>query len=393
METSTKSFIIGIDATNISSGGGVTHLTELLNSVDPYLHGFSKIYVWSCSKTLFKIKDKPWINKIHSKLLDMRLPLRVFYQQMLLPAKAKKLNCSILFVPGGTFLGNFHPFVTMSRNLLPFEFKEMKRYGFSFNFLKFLTLNITQSKTFKVADGVIFLSKYAENVVNKKIKKASSSVIIPHGIDNRFYSEPREQNQLETYSFNNPFRILYVSIIDLYKHQWNVVKAVAQLRENDLPIVLDLVGSANSAALKKFKKSLKNIKNSDKYINYLGAIPYSDLPKIYKTADLFLFASSCENLPNILLEGMASGLPIVCSNCGPMPEVLGDAGIYFDPENPDQIASSIKKLFLNPELRYTFANEAYLKAKKYSWKVCADETFDFILKTFDQFNNKNCKIP
>lgn len=261
------SFIIGIDATNISSGGGVTHLTELLNSVDPYLHGFSKIYVWSCSKTLFKIKDKPWINKIHSKLLDMRLPLRVFYQQMLLPAKAKKLNCSILFVPGGTFLGNFHPFVTMSQNLLPFEFKEMKRYGFSFNFLKFLTLNITQSKTFKVADGVIFLSKYAENVVNKKIKKASSSVIIPHGIDNRFYSEPREQNQLETYSFNNPFRILYVSIIDLYKHQWNVVKAVAQLRENDLPIVLDLVGSANSAALKKFKKSLKNIKNSDKYIN------------------------------------------------------------------------------------------------------------------------------
>ena len=56
------------------------------------------------------------------------------------------------------------------------------------------------------------------------------------------------------------------------------------------------------------------------------------LPEHLREAELFVFASSCENLPNILIEGMAAGLPIACSRRPPMPEVLGDAGESFDPE-------------------------------------------------------------
>ena len=66
-------------------------------------------------------------------------------------------------------------------------------------------------------------------------------------------------------------------------------------------------------------------------------IPYHELHSEYKDADLGVFASSCENLPIILIEKMASGLPIACSNKGPMPEVLGSAGVYFDPENSYEI--------------------------------------------------------
>ena len=75
-----------------------------------------------------------------------------------------------------------------------------------------------------------------------------------------------------------------------------------------------------------------------------GEIPYKELHQQYQQADIGVFASSCENMPNILLETMASGLPIACSKKGPIPEVLGKDGVYFDSEEPVNtfIGSSVR---------------------------------------------------
>jgi len=63
------------------------------------------------------------------------------------------------------------------------------------------------------------------------------------------------------------------------------------------------------------------------FITQTGVVPPNDLATLLAEFDLFIFASSCENMPNTLLEGMASDLPIACSNRGPMPEVLRDGGV------------------------------------------------------------------
>ncbi len=83
-------------------------------------------------------------------------------------------------------------------------------------------------------------------------------------------------------------------------------------------------------------------------------------------------------MPNILLEGMASGLPIACSDRGPMPEVLGDAGVYFDPEDVGSIRRAIQQLIVSPELRSEKAQAAFERICGYSWRRCADETFGFL---------------
>ena len=85
-------------------------------------------------------------------------------------------------------------------------------------------------------------------------------------------------------------------------------------------------------------------------------------------------------MPNILLEAMASGLPIACSNRGPMPEVLGEAGVYFDPENAGSIASAILELIRSRDLRQRLAAAAFERARHYSWARCASETFDFLAR-------------
>ena len=96
----------------------------------------------------------------------------------------------------------------------------------------------------------------------------------------------------------------------MYKHQWHVAEAVANLRRAGVPVVLeDLLGPAYPAALRRLQKALKRVDPHGDCITYHGPKSYSGLHTWYHQADAFVFASSCENMPNILLEAMAAGLP------------------------------------------------------------------------------------
>ena len=75
---------------------------------------------------------------------------------------------------------------------------------------------------------------------------------------------------------------------------------------------------------------------------------------------------------------MAAGLPIACSKRGPMPEVLQNSGIYFDPFQPHEIAEAMRTLINSPELRFRLAAQAKELSRAYSWQQCAKETFDFL---------------
>lgn len=370
--------ILGIDASNIGAAGGLTHLVELLRASAPLVYGFDRVIVWGGADTLAKIEDRVWLYKVNDPLLDRGLLYRVFWKCFRLRVRAQQIGCDVLFVPGGSDASGFKPIVAMSQNLLPFEWREMRRYGWSFYVLKFLLLRWTQSRSFRKADGVIFLTKYARNIVLKVTGSLrGKSEIIPHGVNHRFLIPPRHQRLYTDFSDVSPCRVLYVSIVSPYKHQWQVAKAVAWLRSAGVPVVLELVGPP-AEGMSRLKETLKRVDPEGVFITYRGAVPYEKLDEFYESADIGIFASSCENMPNILLEGMAAGLPMACSRMGPMPEVLGDAGIYFDPENADDIARALHELIDSRYLRAQLAQAAFDRAQQYSWKKCADATFDFL---------------
>jgi glycosyltransferase involved in cell wall biosynthesis len=105
---------------------------------------------------------------------------------------------------------------------------------------------------------VVFLTSYARDIVMRVAKHtAGGSRTIPHGIDERFTHPPRAQ--LPAQAMDRPFRILYVSIIDVYKHQVEVVAAVAALRATGIPVELDLVGPAYPPALNRLERRLSRI--------------------------------------------------------------------------------------------------------------------------------------
>ncbi|MBU4259817.1 MAG: glycosyltransferase family 4 protein [Proteobacteria bacterium] len=368
---------IGIDASNIRAGGGVTHLRELLTVADPEVFGIERVSIWGGSKTLDILPERPWLEKIHDPLLDSTLLKQLWWQRYRLDGLARS-SCDLLFVPGGNYHGKFRPYVAMSQNMLPFEVAERRRYGFSFTVCRLELLSKMQASTFRMADGVLFLTQTALSSVEKSIGRIRGKVaVIPHGVTESFRHEVcRDQSGLS--NERKGFHWLYVSTVDVYKHQWHVADAVPLVKAVGLNLKLDFVGPAYPPALKRLQKVLQRVDPTGKVIVYRGPAAHHDLPALYRKADGFIFASSCEAMGIILLEAMAARLPIACSNRGPMPEVLGDAGVYFDPESPGDIASAMLKMMCDRELREELAERAYNRALEFTWQRCARETFAFL---------------
>ena len=376
---------IGIDATNIREGGGVTHLVELLHAASPFRHGFSEIVVWGCRATLDCLPEKSWLVKSWNNRFESGFIVRAWWQRTKLERELRINACDVLLVPGGSFATRFKPVVTMSRNMLPFEWVEMLRYGLSLASLKFILLRITQGHSFRNAAGVIFLTNYARDTVTRVAGPFSGrTAIVPHGVSPRFFAVSRRRLDNEKLGFSQAFRLLYVSIIDTYKHQVNVAVAVASLRASGLLVTVDFVGPSVRNSERRLRRVLNDVDPGGSGIRVVGKVANSDLHNCYGDADGFVFASSCENLPNILLEAMAAGLPIACSNRGPMPEVLGDSGLYFDPLEQSSIENAIRDLVASVDRRKVLGNMARERAKRFSWRRCADETFDFLHRVYDE---------
>jgi glycosyltransferase involved in cell wall biosynthesis len=370
---------LAIDASNIRIGGGVTHLVEILRAANPIAHGFEKICVWALRSTLEQIEDRDWLEKRYLTDREAHLLGRVIWQRWTLPQVLKEWGADLLWVPGGSIVPTFRPVVTMSRNMLPFDWRELRRFSVSWVALKLLILRWNQGYSFRHADGTIFLTRYAYDAVTEVTGSLSGrTAIIPHGVNIRFQLPPRPQRARSEYTTSDPIRVVYVSTIDEFKHQWFVVEAIGRLQREGMPIRLDLYGSARESTLPRLTAALKRIDAQGEFIRYWGAVDYKEIHKCYAAADLCVFASSCENMPNILIESMAAGLPIACSNRGPMPEVLRDAGVYFNPEKSASIAQAVRYLVMAPRLRAEKAAAASAIAANFSWSRCAQETFEFL---------------
>ena len=380
---------VGIEASNLRAGGGITHLVEILGAADPARDSFDEVTVWGPQATLDRLPRRPWLHLDEPMLLRAGMLNRARWIRGGVSAAAAR-QCDILFAPGGSYLGTFHPTVTMSRNMIPFDRVALRRFGWSRVRFRLELLRIVQRHSFRRADGMIFLTATARSIVGQASGKLRGmSTVIPHGVSSSFFAAPRPQRSIGDASAERPLRLLYVSIVDVYKHQAELAEAVGTLHREGTPISLDLVGPSYAPELRRLRAVLNRVDPAGAFIHYLGGRSYPDLPSTYRNADIFVFASSCENLPNVLLEAMAAGLPVACSDRSVMPEVLGDAGLYFDPTDPVSAASTLRRLIGDVDLRSRLASAAHQRAQQYSWTRCAAATFSFLRDVLDRFHRSS----
>ena len=365
------------DASNLRAGGGIVHLKNVLKFADPGKHQFKKIIVYGGQNPLEKLTNKNFLDLREIPVLNKSFLHRFKWQQCQLGQLAEQEK-AMLFVPGGLYLGKHKPFVTMFQNMQIFETKEKNREGFSKEWLRLHLLKLGQERTFRKAAGLICISEYSQKYLQQfypKLLTCTQIRRIPHGI--------LQTNQnFRGYELKDKISLLYVSTVKQYKHQWNLVEAVAKLRQQGFPLELYLIGVGDRFALKRMYEAIQKHEVHREFVHYHGGLTHSATKKWYEKVDLFAFPSSCETFGISLLEAMAAGLPIACSDRGPMPEVLKDAGVYFNPENPSSIAASLKLLLQDESLRENLGRKALSLSQAFTWERCAQETFSFLSSVY-----------
>jgi len=368
--------VIGIDASRNRSGGATAHLVGILDGADPTEYGIREVHVWAYRSLIDAVPDQPWLIKHNPSGLEKSLFHQIWWQYRHLPAEAGEYGCDVMFNTDAGSVCPFKPSVTMSQDMLSYEPGEIKRFGLSKARLRLWLLRHIQARSLRAAGGAIFLTNYAARTIQRIIGPIKRYAVIPHGVDDEF----RQTVSTSDWSADpgRKIRLLYVSNASMYKHQWHVVTATGQLRRKGYNASLLLVGGGKGRAQQLLNQAISTTDPNGEFIEQTSYVEHSEIPQFLANADIFLFASSCENMPITLLEAMASGVPIVCSDRGPMPEVLENGGIYFDPENPDSIGDAMEKIITDKKLRITVAHRAKELSEQYSWSRCADETWRFL---------------
>lgn len=369
---------IAVDASRNRSGGAKAHLIGILSEAKLTQLDIEQIHVWSDGSLLDSIPDVSWIVKHNPTELNQSLVSQIWWQATKLTKEIKLANCDILFTTDASTLCSFSPMVVLSRDMLSYESGVMLRFK-GYSLLRLIAILLIQNLAFRRAQGVIFLTKYAGEVIQRSCGSLKSVSYIPHGVGNSFkHTQP---SSLWTDN-DRQIRCLYVSNTAPYKNQWIVVQAIEILRSRGYDLVLNLIGGGSGKEQKRLDKQILTSDPNGEFVRQLGFVPHQDLPSHLANTDLFIFASSCENMPNTLVEAMAVGLPIACSNRGPMPEILSEGGVYFNPEDPQSIADAVEEIVKNPYLRRQIATRAKQRSEEFSWSRCATETWSFITETY-----------
>ncbi|MCD4665358.1 MAG: glycosyltransferase family 4 protein [Bacteroidales bacterium] len=365
---------IVINALSARRGGGQTYLINLLQNIDSY-NGNKICFLAPDS---LKIPLHPKIERIRVNWPTENPLFRAFWERYCLPGLLKKLHADILFCPGGlinTPVSKDYKTVTMFRNMIPFDRVQRAKYPYGLMRIRNWILERIMLKSMLKADLVIFISDFARQLINERTGfKLKNAVTIHHGINNIFQiSEDKIPNRPQWLPEEE--YLLYVSIFDVYKNQLEIVQGYHLLRQRrKTKEKLILAGHNTSRYGEKVRQEINKLNLVNEVI-LAGNIPYNKLADIYYHAKLNIFASECENCPNILLEALGAGRPLVVSNRQPMPEFGGDSVIYFDPSSPNDFADKIISIIDDPLKIEELSKKAKERSHHYDWCKTAGKTW------------------
>lgn len=370
---------IVVNAYSARLGGGQTYLRNLLSNL-PAREDLSVLVFAPASLAL---PEHPQLMRVQAGWPTTNPLLRSLWERFALPGFLRREGVDVLFCPGGV-VGTRPPpgckVVTMFRNMIPFDAAVIRRMPWGLQRLRNLMLKRVLLRSMSGADLTIFISDHARALI-ERLARIPNPVTIPHGIAAAFRSAGRPLPRPA--AAPEADYLLYVSRFDVYKHHREVVLGFAALPaalRAELTLVFlgetDLPEAAPVARLVR-EQGLQG------RVLMPGAVPHADLPAWYQHARAIVFASSCENCPNILLESLGSGRPVLSSDLMPMPEFGGPGLAYFSPLVPASLSLSLERVLAVPEVAERVARAAQERSLRYDWADTARQTWQRMMEIAD----------
>jgi glycosyltransferase involved in cell wall biosynthesis len=220
-------------------------------------------------------------------------------------------------------------------------------------------------------DAVVTVSEHAANDLRHYLGVPSFRLfVVPNGVSPAFHPRPSASVQRVTarYDLDGPY-VLSVAAHQARKNVGRVVEAFAQIRACQPDLLLALAGPT----LWGFPEHRERIARLGltKAVRVLGYVPDDDLPALYSGASAFAFPSLYEGFGLPVLEAMACGTPVVCSNASSLPEVAGDAAITVDPTDVSGLASALVSVVGDTVLAGRLRERGLARATAFTWQQAA----------------------
>jgi glycosyltransferase involved in cell wall biosynthesis len=215
------------------------------------------------------------------------------------------------------------------------------------------------------------------NLVN--VPEERVHVIYP-GVDPAFQILPDRDALRKHYNLPSNY-VLHVGNNLPYMNVDGVLQTFQHLIKKGLDVSLVRVGERLSPKQEMFLENA-GLKNR---VMQLGTIPLNDLVAIYNYAGLLIYPALYAGFGLPPLEAMACGTPVICSNRGSLPEIIGDAALMIDPEDPAKIAEAAAGLLTDSKLQEVYRARGFAQAKLYSW----DKTAAEVLSVYRSVHQEN----
>jgi len=251
--------------------------------------------------------------------------------------------------------------------------------GSDVNFLFEGKKDRTLKRALKKADAVISLT----DDMKEKIKKFCDRdvIVIPNGIDLKLFEDISKKGLREKYGLNKTDKvILYVGTLRPVKGLPNLIEAVKTIDDKNKRLLI--VGRGEE------RENLENLVKKleiEKIVTFIGRVPNKEVFEYMAASDILVLPSLSEGFPNVILEAMASGLPVVTTKVGGLPKIVNEGvnGFLVDSKNSKQLSEKIFLLLKDEKLRGEISKNNLNEVKKYSWERVIDQLEKVYFKIAD----------
>lgn len=252
----------------------------------------------------------------------------------------------------------------------------LEHAGF-FSPARVLQLRQTVSRTVARSARVLTPSEFSRQSIERHYPAAQGKTVVVHNaVSRRFRQGNREQAKERTrkrFGIDSPF-LLNVGDLQPRKNQVGLIRAFEQLlrQHPHLPHRLVLAGQDKWDAPTVRQAAAKSPAASR--VHLIGYVSDDDLHMLYNACEVFVFPSFYEGFGIPILEAMACGCAVACSNVSAMPEVADGAAIFFDPRSESEMTRAVRDLVLDAELRARMERLGLQRAAGFSWEQAARAT-------------------
>ncbi|MCH9031968.1 MAG: glycosyltransferase family 4 protein [candidate division Zixibacteria bacterium] len=369
-----------IRATHITEGGGLTHLNKMIKWFGVLAPENEFTLIGKIGQEDILIDPPENFKYEFHKAPSLHRAARMIWERYSLPQIVEKSGCDLLFEPGNCSpIPVSLPRVTLIHNIAPFA-KEYVSEESIFQRIRLNALRKITEKSLSVSDGVIFLSRYCEEFFSKYINTSRTrTTVIYHGRPEDSDQEARvsDRAKLNSLEISGEY-VLSVSHIYRYKKIREMVKGylLALEKDNNTPSLIIAGHNYDEDYMSSIRKIISESNFSDK-IMFVGSVDNKTLQTLYRNCSGFVFSSSLETCSVILIEALANGCAMACSDRSVIPEICEDAAIYFDPDNPGAIGDCILKLVNDSNLNRDLRMKARKRSKSFDWDIAAQKTLQF----------------